>query len=76
LTGAAIGTSLGRGETDFTTPRLADKTLLPVLNGRPSPIGVRYLSKSCRRRDRVDSRDAAAADWNRRPTIPVILAAE
>src|SRR5271169_5440369 len=28
LTRATIGTSLGRSEADFTTPRLADKTLV------------------------------------------------
>jgi hypothetical protein len=41
---AAIGTSLGRGETDFSTPRLADKTLIALLNGGSMAAGVGWRS--------------------------------
>jgi Lar family restriction alleviation protein len=41
------------------------------------PDGVEIRCTECSARTvSVDSRDAAAADWNRRPTIPVILAAK
>jgi len=41
------------------------------------PDGVEIRCMECSARTvSVDSRDAAVADWNRRPTIPIILAAE
>jgi hypothetical protein len=41
------------------------------------PDGIEIRCTECSARTvSGDSRDAAAADWNRRPTIPMILAPE